>query len=72
MSRDLMLLGIEKPGQLSGRSAYDMYYELCEITGKQHDPCVIDVFLSITDFMNGGKPKVWWKYTQQRKAFLSG
>jgi hypothetical protein len=70
MARDLMLLGIEKPDQLSGRSAYDMYYELCEITGRQQDPCVIDVFLSITDFMNGQKPKVWWKYTQQRKDFL--
>jgi hypothetical protein len=47
-----------------------MYYELCEITGQQQDPCVIDVFLSITHFMNGQKPKVWWKYTQQRKDFL--
>lgn len=70
MAEDLRLLGISEPGQLRGISAYDMYYELCEKTGHQHDPCVIDVFLSITDFMNGGKPKAWWKYTQQRKDFL--
>ncbi|MBU0632533.1 helix-hairpin-helix domain-containing protein [bacterium] len=23
--------------------------------------------MSITDFMNGGEPKVWWAYTKERK-----
>ncbi len=67
MARDLQLLGISEPDQLLGRSAYDMYNQLCKISGHRHDPCVIDVFLSITDFTNGGEPRPWWKYTQQRK-----
>ena len=36
-----------------------------------HDPCVIDVFLSIVDFINGGEPQDWWKFTAQRKAYLA-
>ncbi len=71
-AKDLQLLGIEKPEQLKGKSAYEMFYLLCDITGVQHDPCVIDVFLSLTDFADGGEPKTWWQYTAQRKAYLNG
>ena len=70
MAEDLRLLGIFEPHQLQGKSAYELYHQLCEISGGKQDPCVIDVFLSITDFINGGEPKAWWKYTAQRKAFL--
>jgi hypothetical protein len=70
MASDLQQLGIFTPEQLKGRSPYTMFDELCTISGKRHDPCVIDVFLSITDFMNGGEPKAWWHYTAQRKAIL--
>ena len=65
---DLRLLGIEQPQHLLGRNAWDMYAELCLITRQQHDPCVIDVFLSLTDFMAGADPQPWWYYTAQRKA----
>lgn len=65
---DLRLLDIETPQQLLGRDAWDMYASLCRLTGVRHDPCVIDVFLSITDFMQGGEPQPWWNYTAQRKV----
>lgn len=67
MANDLRLIGIEKPDQLKGKSAYKMYEKLCDLTGYKHDPCVIDVFLSITHFANGKEPKVWWEYTAERK-----
>lgn len=67
---DLRLLGIETPQQLVGRDAWELYELLCRQTGVRHDPCVIDVFLSITDFMHGGEPQPWWNYTAQRKALL--
>ena len=51
---DLRLLGIETPQQLVGRDAWELYESLCRKTGVRHDPCVIDVFLSITDFIAGG------------------
>ena len=69
---DLRLLGIEVPAQLRGRDAWAMYRDLCRLTGQRHDPCVIDVFLSITDFIEGGEPRPWWAYTARRKAAGGG
>ena len=68
--KDLILLGITAPEQLIGRDAYEMYDELCKKTGVRHDPCVIDVFLSITRFMGGETPRPWWDYTDERKQQL--
>ena len=68
---DLIRLGIQMAHDLLGRNAYQMYDGLCRITGQKHDPCVIDVFLSIVDFINGGEPQDWWKFTAQRKAYLA-
>jgi len=67
MAADLHLIGINTPSQLIGRDAFELYEALCCKTGAHHDPCVIDVFLSIVDFMNGGKPQPWWAYTEERK-----
>ena len=66
---DLELLGITKPSDLKGQDPYEMYERLCTLTGSRHDPCVIDVFISVTCFINGDEPKPWWDYTQERKAF---
>jgi hypothetical protein len=68
---DLELLGIEKPDDLVGQDPYEMYERLCIITGSRHDPCVIDVFISITCFINGDEPKPWWTYTEERKSVQS-
>lgn len=67
LAKDLRLIGIETPQELQGKEALELYRELCEKTGHRHDPCVLDVFMSITDFANGGEAKVWWDYTKERK-----
>ncbi len=72
MARDLMAIGIVAPDKLWGRSAHEMYETLCRVTGVRHDPCVLDVFLSITRFMEGNDPKPWWHYTRERKEYLNG
>ena len=69
---DLILLGIHEPGQLIGQSPFEMYERLCKITGTRHDPCLIDVLISITRFMNGDSPRPWWTYTDERKKLLAG
>ncbi|GLX77331.1 hypothetical protein tinsulaeT_06710 [Thalassotalea insulae] len=69
---DLKLLGIEKPDDLVGQDPYDMYERLCAITSTRHDPCVIDVFISVTSFIQGDEPKNWWAYTAERKRMQSG
>ena len=65
---DLRLLGIEHPEQLVGRDPVQLYDALCRLTSVRHDPCVIDVFTSVTAFLAGDEPKPWWAYTAQRKA----
>lgn len=70
MADDLRLIGINMPGQLRERDAYEMYAMLCEQTGVRQDPCVIDVFLSIVHFMRGGEALPWWAFTEERKKSL--
>ena len=71
MAKDLLIIGIDSPFQLIGKSPYKMYEDLCKKTGSKYDPCVIDVFFSITHFMNGDPPKPWWEYTNERKEYLN-
>jgi hypothetical protein len=66
-AEDLRRLGIREPSQLIGKCPFEMYEMLCVKTATRHDPCVIDVFMSITHFMNGGEPQAWWKFTGERK-----
>lgn len=67
---DLRLLGIDAPGDLMGRDPYEMYDRLCTVTRTRQDPCVLDVLISVTRFMDGGDPKPWWAFTQERKRTL--
>jgi Pathogenicity locus len=67
IATDLRLIGIEHPQALATADAMQLYQKLCQITGKRHDPCVLDTFMAATDFMRGAEPKPWWTYTAQRK-----
>jgi len=68
---DLRILGYHSPTQIIGQDPLIMYQHLCDITGQRHDPCVIDVFMSITDFLQGNPPQPWWKFTAKRKKVFS-
>lgn len=71
MAADLRLLGYASPRELAGQCPFAMYWRLCDITGLRHDPCVIDVFMSVVAFVDGGPPRPWWEFTAQRKAHLA-
>lgn len=70
MAADLQLLGISTPEQLQGRDPLSLYGELCMHTGLRQDPCVLDVFISITRFMEGSEALPWWRFTEERKALM--
>lgn len=70
-ARDLRLLGIDQPSQLAGQCPFKMYALLCAKTATRHDPCVIDVFMSVTRFMDGEEPRPWWAYTEERRQLLN-
>ncbi|GAB6112006.1 helix-hairpin-helix domain-containing protein [Desulfomicrobium salsuginis] len=67
MARDLRLLGFDHPSQLAGQDPQTLYDRLSKLTGVRQDPCVLDVLVSVTRFMDGEEPRPWWHYTPERK-----
>ena len=71
IAADLRQLGITQPDALVGRDPYEMYDDLCRITGERHDPCLLDTFIAAVRYMAGEPKKPWWKYTAERKRELA-
>lgn len=71
-AEDLHVVGIHTPLDLVGKNPLDLYNRLNDVTGTRHDPCVLDVFLSVTDYMAGNDAQPWWAYTKRRKELLAG
>lgn len=67
MTRDFLLLGISKPAQLTKKDPYKLYKQLEKLTGSRQDPCVLDTYIAVIDFMNGAPAKPWFAYTGERK-----
>ena len=68
IAKDLILIGIDHPKKLIGKDPFDLYCQLSQKTGRAHDPCVIDVFMSVVHFMEGGQSLPWWEFTKKRKT----
>ncbi len=68
LAADLRLIGIAEPSDLRGKDAFVLYQALCQKTGQRHDPCVLDTFMAVADFMRGAPAAPWWNYTAERKA----
>jgi hypothetical protein len=64
---DLRRIGLRSPRELIGRDPWILYCSICARDGQAHDPCLLDVLISAVDYMNGARPRKWWKYTAQRK-----
>jgi len=67
IAADFVLLGFKTPVELKGKDAFALYKKLCKVSGSRQDPCVLDTFLAVTDFMNGAPSRPWWFYTAERK-----
>ncbi|MEN9390673.1 MAG: hypothetical protein RLZZ283_773 [Candidatus Parcubacteria bacterium] len=67
VARDFRTLGFTAPKDLKGKDPFVLYKKLCAKTKVRHDPCLLDVFMSVADFMNGGMARDWWYYTPKRK-----
>ncbi len=60
-------LGFKSPPELVGKDGYILYQKLCRKDEIRHDPCLLDTFLAVEDFMGGGVAKQWFLYTKARK-----
>lgn len=67
IASDLRQVGIQVPINLIGKDPFVLYKSLNEVTGLRHDPCVLDIFMSVVDYMAGNDAKPWWAYTETRK-----
>ena len=72
IGRDLRLIGVNYPQELIGKSAFQLYNLLCNRKGLRIDHCVIDVFMSVIHYMEGGESQPWWAFTEKRKQILNG
>jgi hypothetical protein len=71
IAADLRALGIRRPAQLRRKNPYALYDRLNRVTGLRHDPCLLDTFIAVVRFVDGGPPKPWWAYTAERKRTLA-
>lgn len=67
VAADFVRLGFARPEQVVGVNPLHLYQSLCAATGCFQDPCVLDVFLSVSHFLAGGEALPWWSFTAQRK-----
>lgn len=67
LAADLRQIGVHDPRQLAQAQAWTLYQTLCTVTGRRHDPCVLDAFMSACAFMRGENAQPWWAYTAHRK-----
>lgn len=42
MVRDFHLLGLKEPSELKHRDPFQLYMQMCNISGVRQDPCVLD------------------------------
>ena len=54
IAADLRTIGIRLPDQLRGQDPVVMYKKLTLEKGRRQDPCVLDVFMSVVSFIEGG------------------
>ena len=67
LAADLRRIGVHMPGDLVAKDAFALYQQLCTVSGQRQDPCVLDTFMAVIDFMQGAPAAPWWHYTAQRK-----
>jgi hypothetical protein len=72
MVRDFTVLGVQKSGDLTNKDPHQLYQKICQMTGTRKDPCVLDTYLAIVDFMNGAPARPWYWYSKARKSKYPG
>jgi len=72
VAADFRRLGIGTPDEIRGRDPYMLYHDLCRATHSLHDPCLLDTFIAVVRYVDGGPAKPWWHYTSERKRVYPG
>lgn len=62
----LMRAGVEHPDDLAGWTAGQLYRRVCEVDERRRDPCLLDTFVAVMDYVGGASPRPWWYYSRLR------
>jgi hypothetical protein len=68
IARMLQRLGIDSLDDLRGQDGEELFARLCALDGRRHDPCLLDTFVAVVDYADGGPARPWWEYSRERKA----
>ena len=68
VARMLERLGISSLDDLRGGDGEELFARLCELDGRRHDPCVLDTFVAVVAYADGGPARPWWEFSRERKA----
>ncbi len=72
IASDFEMLGIQSVPQLARQDPGRMYENLCSITGRRQDPCVLDTFCAAVaqarDPRLPAEQGQWWYWSRKRKA----
>jgi hypothetical protein len=68
VARMLTRLGISSLDDLRGEDGEELFERLCVHDGARHDPCLLDTFVAVVAYADGGPPRPWWEYSRERKA----
>lgn len=71
LAADLHSIGICTPQDVRRMDPVAAYESLRTPMGQRHDPCLLDVFMAASKFMNGGPRQPWWDFTAERKTLLA-
>jgi hypothetical protein len=71
VARALERLEIAVPDDLRGRDPHELFDRLCEIDGRDHDPCLLDTFVAAVSYVDGGPARPWWEYSRERKGAIA-
>ena len=68
IARMLQRLGIDSLDDLRGQAGEELFERLCALDGGRHDPCLLDTFVAVVAYADGGPARPWWEYSRERKA----
>ena len=58
----------QSPDDLRGRDPHELFDRLCELDGRRHDPCLLDTFVAVVSYADGGPARPWWEFSRERKG----
>ena len=68
LARKLDRLDLTSVDELRGRDPQELYERLRLLDTLRDDPCLLDTFVAVVAYADGGPARPWWEFSRERKA----